>query len=215
MGTSPQRLLRSLPPSPDLGPELLSTNPRALLFIGHPGSGKSSVSKVVAARYRAAYIDKDIVGSGFIRLLLEQRGDAGNERENNEFYQNSIFSIEYRTVMAIAAENLRLEVPVVIDAPFSRYLDQKDWLERAKAEAGWPDTETLVVHVTASEARIKQRVIARANPRDEWKLANWDEFWAVATSRECCWRGTEHVMVDNDGATPNLQALEAALSRGL
>jgi len=192
-----------------------SMNPSALLFIGHPGSGKSSVSKAMAARYRAAYIDKDIVGSGFIRLLLEQRGDAGNERENNEFYQDSIFPIEYRTVMAIAADNLRLEVPVVIDAPFSRYLDQKDWLERAKAEAGWPETETLVVHVTASEESIKQRVVARANPRDEWKLANWDEFWTAATARECRWRGTEHVTVDNDGATPNLQALETALAGSL
>ncbi|MDQ2662341.1 MAG: ATP-binding protein [Actinomycetota bacterium] len=188
--------------------------PRALLFIGQPGSGKSTVSKAVAARYHAAYVDKDTVSTGFIGLLLEQRGEAGNERENNEFYQSVIFPIEYRTVMSIAADNLRLGMPVVIDAPFSRYLEDDGWLERAAAEAAWPEAEWIVVHVTASEERIKQRVIARGNPRDEWKLANWPEFWAAASARECRWRGARHVTVDNDGAAPDLEALVGALNAG-
>src|SRR3954451_10941898 len=175
---------------------------RALLFIGLAGSGKSSVSRSVARRYGAAYLDKDTLGTGYIRLLLEQRNENGNERENNEFYQQVIFPVEYATVMAAAADNLRLGNNVVIDAPFSRYLEHDDWLRQAVAAAEWPECEIIVVHVTASEAVIRSRVAARGNVRDEWKLANWDQFWAMMSESRCRWRGAVHLNVPNDGPEP-------------
>jgi hypothetical protein len=65
--------------------------------------------------------------------------------------------------------------------------------------------------VTASEAVIRSRVAARGNVRDQWKLANWDQFWAMMSKSRCRWRGAVHINVPNGGPEPDLGELEAIM----
>lgn len=180
--------------------------------IGPAGSGKSTVSTQIAQRAHAAYLDKDSVATYFTEALLELAGTDKNERDNNEFYQRVVMDLEYRTLLRLAGDNLRLGNAVVLDAPFVRYFPRADFLEVAAKEHDWPDhVEIIVVHVTVDGSRVKDRVIDRGYERDEWKIAHWDEFWASAQAADCTWRGAHHVLFDNSSkVTP--ERLDEALA---
>lgn len=187
--------------------------PTLFFVIGPAGSGKSTVSKQIAHRTSAAYLDKDSVATFFTEALLELAGTDKNERDNNEYYQGVVMDLEYRTLLRLAGDNLRLGNSVVLDAPFVRYFPRASYLEDAARENDWPaDVQIVVVHVTVDGNRVKQRVESRGYDRDAWKLEHWDEFWATAQAAECAWRGAHHMLLDNteDGASGD--ALDALLS---
>lgn len=188
------------------------TRPRAFFVIGPAGSGKSSVAQAIAARTHAAYLDKDSVAGPLVELLLTERGDSPWERDENAFYQEQIFPLEYDTVMRVAGDNLRLGTSVVIDAPFRRYTPDPGWLAASRSRLAWPDVEALVVHVTVAEDVLRRRLIARANDRDRWKLANWEAFWTHARRSRCAWTGATHVDVPNDGNAVDLTPIAGYLA---
>ena len=42
---------------------------------------------------------------------------------------------------------------------------------------GFPEkTQTRHIYLDLPEDELKNRILLRKNPRDEWKLNNWDEF---------------------------------------
>lgn len=186
-----------------------------IFVVGPAGSGKSTVSKRIAQRLRAAYIDKDTVATGFTEALLAAAGTDPHERDNNAYYQAHVMDLEYETILRIAADNLSLGMSVVLDAPFGRYLKREDFILQARDRFGWsPDVRPLVVHVLVDGATVRERVASRGLARDAWKLANWDEFWAAAGSVVCTWAGAEHVTLDNSGETPDVETLAAYLAEG-
>ena len=73
--------------------------PTAFFVIGPAGSGKSTVSKAIAQRYSAAYLDKDTMVTAFTELILQANGFDKNERDNNAFYQAAVLPIEYETLL--------------------------------------------------------------------------------------------------------------------
>ena len=188
-------------------------SPSLFFVIGPAGSGKSSVSKVLAGRIGAAYIDKDSVATFFTEAMLELAGTDPSERDNNDFYQRVVMTIEYRTLLRIAGDNLRLGISVVLDAPFVRYFSQADFLEAASRDFDWPDdARKVVVHVTVDSGTVRERVGHRGLARDGWKLGHWDEFWASAQAAECRWRGAHHVLFDNSSDGLSEQALDRAIA---
>ncbi|MGV8880776.1 MAG: AAA family ATPase [Rhodoglobus sp.] len=188
-------------------------SPKLYFVIGPAGSGKSTVSAQIARHSHAAYLDKDSVATFFTEALLELAGTDKNERDNNEYYQRVVMDLEYRTLLRLAGDNLRLGTSVVLDAPFVRYFPQADFLERAAAEHNWPDdVEIVVVHVTVDGSRVKDRVVDRGYERDAWKIAHWDEFWASAQAAECAWRGAHHVLFDNSADGETSARLDEALA---
>ncbi|TCC42351.1 AAA family ATPase [Kribbella speibonae] len=187
--------------------------PRVFFVIGPAGSGKSTVSRQLARRYAATYLDKDTVATSFTELLLEQNGSDKNDRDHNAFYQAAILPLEYATLLRLCADNLDVGRSVVLDAPFGRYFSDRDYL--VDATAGWPAAELIVVHVTAESHAIHDRVADRGLPRDTWKLAHWDQFWATATTRPCEWSGATHILLDNSGRTLNLDGFDEVLRLSL
>lgn len=188
-------------------------SPTIFFVIGPAGSGKSSVSRLLAERTHAAYIDKDSVATYFTEALLELAGTDPQERDNNKFYQNHVMDLEYRTILRMAGDNLRLGTSVVLDAPFVRYFPQADFLERAAAENDWPESaRAVVLHVTVSGDTVRSRVASRGYSRDSWKLGHWDEFWASAQAAECAWRGAHHVLFDNSAEGLAAEALDKAVA---
>ena len=188
-------------------------SPKLYFVIGPAGSGKSTVSTQIARHSHAAYLDKDSVATFFTEALLELAGTDKHERDNNEYYQRAVMDLEYRTLLRLAGDNLRLGSSVVLDAPFVRYFPQADFLERAAVEHSWPtDVEIVVVHVTVDGSRVKDRVVDRGYERDAWKIAHWDEFWASAQAAECAWRGAHHVLFDNSADGETSARLDEALA---
>lgn len=188
--------------------------PSHLFFvIGPAGSGKSTVSTLIARHLGAAYLDKDSVATLFTEALLVAHGSDPHERDNNEYYQRSVMDLEYQTLLRLAGDNLRLGTSVVLDAPFVRYFPEEDFLERAARDHAWPsDTRITVVHVTVDGDRVRDRVADRGFERDGWKLAHWDEFWATAQASECRWRGAHHALYDNSADGRDDAAIREAVA---
>ncbi len=187
--------------------------PQLLFVVGPAGSGKSTTSKQLARRLRAAYVDKDTTCTGFTEALLSLAGTDPHERDNNAYYQAHVMDLEYDSILRVATDNLMLGLPVVLDAPFGRYLPRERFVLDAAERYGWTsDIEPVVVHVQVDGEAIRQRVEARGLARDAWKLAHWAEFWATAGDVRCDWLGARHVTVDNTGSMPGLDALIAQLA---
>lgn len=188
-------------------------SPKLFFVIGPAGSGKSTVSTQIARHTHSAYLDKDSVATHFTEALLELAGTDPQERDNNEYYQRVVMDLEYRTLLRLAGDNLRLGNSVVLDAPFVRYFPRADFLEVAAREHDWPvGVEIVVVHVTVDGSRVKDRVADRGYDRDAWKLEHWDEFWASAQAADCAWRGAHHVLFDNSADGETSARVDAALA---
>lgn len=185
-------------PAPD--PLTATSAPRSVVVaIGPAGSGKSHVARELARRLRAVYLDKDSVAGDLVDAALELVGRRAGGREDDSTYIERLMPAEYAALFATAADNLRLGLPVVLDAPFAAYLDRPDFLIASAARASWPTgTPVLVVEVRASEGTVRERLTQRALPRDQAKLADWPTFWQQLGACGCAWSGVQHVVVDND-----------------
>jgi predicted kinase len=193
---------------------LNTTIPKVFFVIGPAGSGKSSVSRLIARRFGAAYIDKDTATVRFTELLLKLNNSDPNERDNNEFYQTTILPLEYESILDLTRDNLTAGNSVVLDAPFGKFFPDDDYLSKVRVRHQWPDAELIVVHVRLAGDALRQRLIDRGYPRDEWKLANWETFWSGAQANSCHWNAARHVDFDNSAEAADIDAFAKSLGSG-
>lgn len=184
--------------------------PRAVLVVGPAGSGKSTVATALARRIGAAYLDKDAVCGAFVEALLRAYGADPHVRESSAVYLERVIDLEYRTLFAVAGDNLRLGGDVVLDAPFAGRLDDPGYLLRMRAGGGWPPATAVVALVRTPPETIRARLEARGEPRDAVKLAHWEEFWAAHGRPRCAWTDATVVEVPNDGE-PDLGAVDRVI----
>ncbi|MBB3664591.1 putative kinase [Prauserella sediminis] len=188
-------------------PHTITEPPPAFVTIGPAGSGKSHVAQELARKFRAVYLDKDSIAGEIVDAALELAGRRAGGREDDPTYVEQLMPAEYAALFTTAADNLRLGLPVVLDAPFAAYLGDPDFLTTSADRASWPArTPVVVVDVRASAETVRARLTRRALPRDKAKLAAWPAFWQRLGTRDCAWSGAQRVVVDNDGE-PDLDAV--------
>ena len=160
------------------------------VVIGTAGSGKSTVAQRLARELGAAYLDKDTLAGRFVEAALSVAGHAPGDRESNSYYREQLLPLEYDSLLDVAGANLRLGRSVVVDAPFTPYLSDPQYIVDAAERLTWPQgVHVDVVCVRISPEMLKERLRSRALARDHWKLANWDEYWAQHGGRPCLWSG--------------------------
>jgi predicted kinase len=174
------------------------TDPTLRIVIGTAGSGKSTVAQHLAREHSAAYLDKDAMSARFVEAALAVAGYDPGDRESNTFYLERILPLEYDSLLDVAGANLRLGRPVVIDAPFSPYLSDPDFITAARKRFQWPPGDVEVIRVRVSPTTLQQRLRERGLERDRWKLAHWDEYWAEHGGQACTWTGVLLTEFDND-----------------
>ncbi|ROQ60381.1 putative kinase [Rathayibacter sp. PhB152] len=185
----------------------------ALVVVGSAGSGKSTVAREIARQCRAVYLDKDALASPLVEVALSTGGHGADEREGNSFYRDEVMPAEYAGLFAVAADNLRLGLSVVIDAPFAAYLGSPDYLGLQTRAARWPEVSPTVLRVAAGEDETRRRLERRGLDRDLAKLADWPAFWSTWGRSPVLWTGVELIDIDNSGE-PDLDAvLEQLASR--
>ena len=182
------------------------------IVIGTAGSGKSTIAQRLAREYGAAYLDKDAMSARFVEAALLAAGYDPGDRESNAFYRERILPLEYDSLLDVAAANLRIGRSVVIDAPFSPYLSDPDFITAAADRFHWPPVEVEVLRVRVSPATLQHRLRERGLERDAYKLAHWDEYWAThggkgaRVQRRSVFRTLERtqmrliLLLDNSGA---------------
>ena len=69
----------------------------------------------------------------FVEAALVAAGYDPGDRESNPFYRTHILPLEYDSLLDVAGDNLRIGRSVVLDAPFSPYLSDPDFITRVRA----------------------------------------------------------------------------------
>jgi predicted kinase len=160
--------------------KLTPSAPRLILFAGHAGTGKSTLAKkalhliIEKTGEDFFFLDKDTVYGAFSAHVMGLTTKNPNDRDS-PFYLENLRDWEYRGLVDIARENLLLGVNVILVGPFSKEI-QSGRMFNAEELGLPPQTSIQIAWIDLAEMEAKQRMIKRADPRDEWKLAHWDQY---------------------------------------
>lgn len=160
--------------------KLTPSSPRLILFAGHAGTGKSTLAKkalpfiIERTGEDFFFLDKDTVYGAFSAHVMELTTQNPNDRDSPYYLQN-LRDWEYQGLIDIARENLLLGVNVILVGPFSREI-QSGRIFNPEALGIPTQTKISIAWINLNEDAAKIRIEKRADPRDEWKLAHWDEY---------------------------------------
>ena len=160
--------------------KLTPSAPRLILFAGHAGTGKSTLAKkalpliIEKTGEDFFFLDKDTAYGAFSAHVMQLTTQNPNDRDS-PFYLENLRDWEYQGLIDIARENLLLGVNVILVGPFSREI-QSGRMFDPKALGVPPQTRIQIAWIDLDEAEAKKRMEKRADPRDQWKLAHWDQY---------------------------------------
>lgn len=151
----------------------------ALFLLGPSGSGKSHLAKAWIREELSrgnpwALMDKDTTGAVFAPAWMSSLGMDPADRDSPQ-YRYLVRDKEYEACLHIAQEQLALGINVVLPGPWTKEL--QEGALQSNDVLGFPaDTRLVHVWLDVGPDVIRARIEKRADPRDAWKLSNWDEF---------------------------------------
>lgn len=151
----------------------------AFFILGHAGTGKSFITSRFIERQKQrgrawCLLDKDVVGENWSGPLLQALGRDPNDRDS-PFFKENVRDLQYASTLRIAVDQLALGLNTVLPGPWSREL-ASGALFSARA-LGLPEgTRLRHVWLDLPLDIRKERIIQRADPRDQWKLDNWETY---------------------------------------
>jgi len=154
--------------------------PRLILFAGHAGTGKSTLAKkalpliIERTGEDFFFLDKDTVYGAYSAHVMELTTQNANDRDS-PYYLENLRDWEYQGLLDIAKENLALGVNVILVGPFSKEI-QSGRMMNAQALGIPPQTSISIAWIDLAEHEAKARMQKRGDPRDDWKLAHWDQY---------------------------------------
>jgi predicted kinase len=150
--------------------------PGAVLISGAPATGKSTLAAALAPRLGAAVLDLDVATGPLTAVVSALIGvaDLGDPR-----LASLTRAPRYDTLYALAEDNLRAGVPVVLVAPFTAERAADGWTAVAGRLAAHAAGVTLV-WLDLPPAELVRRLTRRAADRDTDKVRDPDAFLATA-----------------------------------
>jgi predicted kinase len=149
--------------------------PVLILIGGGAASGKSRISVEVVRRIsNSVLLDKDGLYAEWVDALLAASGHPADR--DCAFYWDCIRPLEYKSLERLAFDHLRLGKVVVIDAPLRPELDDPNWIRRVGLACQEMGAKLVATWIEVSPDCARERMRHRSEPRDRWKLENWDEF---------------------------------------
>ena len=160
--------------------KLIPSAPRLILFAGHAGTGKSTLAKralpliIEKTGEDFFFLDKDTAYGAFSAHVMKLTTQNPNDRDS-PFYLENLRDWEYQGLIDTARENLLLGVNVILVGPFSKEIQSGRMFDPQKL--GVPLQTTIqIAWIDLEESEARRRMEKRADPRDEWKLAHWDQY---------------------------------------
>src|SRR5205085_5734782 len=128
-----------------------------IVMRGFPGTGKSTIARLLASALHASLIDRDIIRQTAVHVL-------------GELPQIGQFS--YELMFALAREQLQLGLSVVIDTP----LTYRRTYEKCQEIAQDCHTPMLVVHCQCPPDVQKRRLEGRKGQVSNFQITSWEEW---------------------------------------
>ena len=128
-----------------------------ILMRGYPGTGKSTIARLLAAALHAPLIDRDIIRKVAVDVF-------GNLPRVGEF--------SYELMFALTREQLGLGLSVVVDTPLTYHTT----FEQAQELAQTFHTPLLVVHCQCPPQVQKRRLEGRRGKVSEFQITSWEEW---------------------------------------
>lgn len=138
--------------------------PRLILVMGVAGSGKSELARGILAHIRAVYLDNNFLADAF--------SPASRNDEQYLALRENLYSALYR----IMWENLRVDNSVLVDAPHIRQVQDPDWCRWIQCLAEEAGAALRAIRCSCREDLMRERLEARGEQRDRWKLQHWEVF---------------------------------------
>jgi len=164
--------------------------PVLYLICGPAGVGKSTYGKKLAKEMGACFLDSDTLSESVVCAGMALNGLDPNDRDS-PVYREAFRDAVYECLFATAAENLP-QLDVILVGPFTSEIQNVRFPAQLAARFG---VAVKVIFVTCGEALRKSRIERRANPRDEWKLREWDAYIASSST---CPPACDHECVETD-----------------
>ena len=154
--------------------------PRLILFAGHAGTGKTTLAKKSLPIIREIlqqdffFLDKDTVYGQYSSHIMELNTGNPNDRDS-PYYLNHLRDWEYSGLIDIVRENLLLNTNVILVGPFSREIESGKIFDRQALNIP-AETHIQIAWIDLEQNEAKKRMELRGDPRDDWKLAHWNEY---------------------------------------
>ncbi len=185
--------------------------PCLVLMAGGAGVGKTGLARLLVRRVpNAILLDKDRLLGRWVDRVLVAAGTSADR--DGRYYWQDVRPEEYTTLETIAFDHLELGKVVVVDAPLRPELQDSAWVARVRRACADRGAGFLAVWVIASTETARRRMAERAEPRDQWKLANWEEFLRRQPYDPPAGAGLVLTNEDSDTLEPALNQVIAALA---
>ena len=149
---------------------------KLILVTSPPACGKTYISRQLAKKLKhVVYLDKDT-----LIVLSKQIFVVAHEEYNrsSDFFEKNVRDYEYAAIVDLALEALEYDDIVLINAPFTREVRDKSYMDHLREKLRQKDAKLIVIWVKTDIEVVKQRMIQRNSDRDSWKLANWEQYIA-------------------------------------
>lgn len=149
---------------------------KLILVTSPPACGKTYISKQLAKNLKhVVYLDKDtlIVLSRQIFVVAQEEYNR-----SSDFFERNIRDYEYAAIVDLALEALEYDDTVLINAPFTREVRNKSYMDDLREKLKQKNAKLIVIWVQTNIEVVKQRMVQRNSDRDSWKLANWEQYIA-------------------------------------
>lgn len=144
-----------------------STLPPALIMTcGLPGTGKSTFARALAPFLRAEHLASDRIRKDLAGLEPTERGTS-NDIYTDEFTRRTYGAMRDRARIALKEGRT-----VIADANFPARKLREPFIALGKEL----DVPVLIVHLTAAESTIRERMHARSADTDEVSDADWSVY---------------------------------------
>ncbi|WP_299492544.1 AAA family ATPase [Acaryochloris sp. IP29b_bin.137] len=163
--------------------------PTLFIFAGLPGTGKTTLSQLLAQQINAVHLRIDTIEQGLRDLCgLRVQGEG------------------YRLAYRIAADNLQLGLNVVADCCNPLELTRREWEQVAKNNAA---TYANIEVICSNQSEHQCRVESRRTDIPNLQLPTWHDV----ERREYHEWSTPRIVIDTAGHSPidSLKTLMAAL----
>lgn len=145
-----------------------------ILVSSPPACGKTYISRQLAKNLKhVVYLDKDT-----LIPLSKQIFRVAKKPYNrsSDFFEENIRDYEYEVILDLGFEALLYDDTVLINAPFTREMRDKEYIDALKAKLADYGAKLVIIWVVTDPEVCRERMIRRNSDRDVYKIRHWDEY---------------------------------------